>query len=128
RGGKRADSALSVPAHGAPGIHLPLSLAGGLGRAVGQSLHPAQSDQRLSRLPPRHAPRHARRRPAPLRPPNIYSERAAISSLPLAKGRDGVGIAAPPPPPRGRPPPPPGGGCAATPPPTLTNGRLPPGV
>ena len=39
------------------GIHLPLPLAGRLAGAVGQSLRPALPAQRLSRLPPGHAPR-----------------------------------------------------------------------
>ena len=47
-------------------IHLPLPLGSRLDRALGQSLRPAQPDQRLSRLPPDHAPRHPRRRPAAL--------------------------------------------------------------
>ena len=47
-GGKRAAVELSVPARHAAGIHLPLPLGAGLDRAVGQSLHAAQSGQRLS--------------------------------------------------------------------------------
>jgi len=43
------------------------SLGGRLTRFLGQSLRPAQPDQRLPRLLPRHAPRNARRRPAALK-------------------------------------------------------------
>ena len=41
----------------------------GLDRALGQSLHPAQPGQRLSRLSPRHASRDPRRRQAALNKP-----------------------------------------------------------
>jgi GH15 family glucan-1,4-alpha-glucosidase len=43
--------------------HLSLPLGARLDRTLGQSLCTSQSDQRLSRLPPHHAPRHAGRRP-----------------------------------------------------------------
>jgi hypothetical protein len=38
--------------------HQPLPLAKGLARLLGQSLRPAQPDQRLPRLSPRYAPRN----------------------------------------------------------------------
>src|SRR5262249_44942883 len=63
--GERAAAHLSVCACDTAGIHLPLPLGGRLDRAVGQSLHAAQSGERLSRLPPRDAPCDTRgRRPA----------------------------------------------------------------
>ena len=55
---------LSVPAPDAAGVHLPLQLARRLAGVLGQSLRAAQSGQRLSRLPPRHAPGDAGRRQA----------------------------------------------------------------
>jgi Taurine catabolism dioxygenase TauD, TfdA family len=63
RGGERAIARVSLRASGATRVHLPLPLGARLDRALGQSLCASQSDQRLSRLPPHHAPRHAGRRP-----------------------------------------------------------------
>src|SRR5216684_1908152 len=64
--GKRPTALLSIRASDPARIHLPLSLGKGLARVLGQSLRPAQPDQRLSRLPPRHAPDNPRRRPPAL--------------------------------------------------------------
>ncbi len=66
RGRKRAAAAIPVRPSAAAGIHLPLPLGGRIDRPLGQSLRPAQPDQRLSRLPPRHAPRNPGRRYATL--------------------------------------------------------------
>ena len=67
RGGERADPALPLPSPGPARAHLPLPLEPGLDRVLGQSLRPAQRDQRLPRPPPAHAPDHARRRSPPRR-------------------------------------------------------------
>jgi alpha-ketoglutarate-dependent taurine dioxygenase len=52
------ESAARIPlrAPDAARVHLPLPLGGRLAGAVGQSLRPALPAQRLSRLPPHHAP------------------------------------------------------------------------
>jgi hypothetical protein len=60
RGRERADPQLSVRTPGPARIHLPVPLAAGFDRLLGQPLQPAQSDQRLSRLSPRNAPDYAR--------------------------------------------------------------------
>jgi taurine dioxygenase len=59
-------AAIPVRPSAAAGIHLPLPLGGRIDRPLGQSLRAAQPDQRLSRLPPRHAPRNPGRRYATL--------------------------------------------------------------
>ena len=43
-----------LPAPDPAGVHLPLPLAPGLDRVLGQPLRPAQRDQRLPRAPPAH--------------------------------------------------------------------------
>jgi alpha-ketoglutarate-dependent taurine dioxygenase len=62
RGGERAVARVSVRASGPTRVHLSLPLGARLGRVLGQPLCASQPDQRLSRLPPHHAPRHAGRR------------------------------------------------------------------
>src|SRR5258708_21728819 len=49
-------------------------MAGGLAHALGQSLRPAQPDQRLPWLAPGHAPHHARRRQASIASTALASE------------------------------------------------------
>src|SRR5439155_1507191 len=63
-GGERAHPRLSLPPPGPAGVHLPLPLAAGLARVLGQPLRPAQRRQRLRRPPPPHAPHHPGRRRA----------------------------------------------------------------
>jgi taurine dioxygenase len=63
RDGERAFARISLRASSATRVHLSLPLGARLDRALGQPLCASQSDQRLSRLPPHHAPRHAGRRP-----------------------------------------------------------------
>ena len=60
-GGKPAAARLSLPAGGASGVHLPVPLAAGVDRILGQSLHPALRAQRLPGLSPDHAPGDAGR-------------------------------------------------------------------
>ena len=67
--GEPASAAVPVGPPDQAGIHLPFPVARGLARLLGQSLRHAQSDQRLSRLPPRHAPHYAGRRQASLEGP-----------------------------------------------------------
>ena len=63
---ERAAAGLPVPAPGAARAHLPRALGGGLTRAVGQPLHPAQPGERLSRPPAPDAPHHPEGRSAAL--------------------------------------------------------------
>ena len=59
---RREPAAAAVPlrALGAARVHVPVPLAGGFDRAVGQPRCDAQPDQRLPRLHPPDAPHHAR--------------------------------------------------------------------
>ena len=57
----------SVRSPAAPGIHLPFPLGSRLDCLLGQSLQPAQPDQRLPRPSPRHAPDNPGRRQATLK-------------------------------------------------------------
>ncbi len=86
RGGKRAAARFPGRPPRAPGIHLPLPLANRLARVVGQSLRPAQPDQRLSRPPPRHAPRDAGRRQAALSGRAYSAATAARAGAGVASG------------------------------------------
>ena len=59
--GQQAAARLSLPARRPAGVHLPLPLARGLDRLLGQSRHLALRRQRLSRRAAADAPHHCRR-------------------------------------------------------------------
>ena len=63
---RREPAAVAVPvrALGAARVHVPLPVAGGFARAVGQPVRDAQPDQRLPRPHADHAPHHPRGRRA----------------------------------------------------------------
>jgi taurine dioxygenase len=105
--GERADPPVPVPAPGQAGVHVPVPLAPGLHRPVGQPVRPAQRDQRLSRSPPGHAPHHPGRRRAEgtrvgvemtmARNPLRRSQRAELPHWARALGddaepRQGIGV------------------------------------
>ena len=66
RGRERAAAGLSVRLAGPARVHLPVPLAPGLARVLGQSRQPALSPERLPRLPAGDAPGHADGRPPAL--------------------------------------------------------------
>ena len=88
RSRKPAAAGLPVPAPGAAATHLPATLAAGHARGLGQPLHPAPADQRLRRLPPRHAPRHPCRRPR-RRDLRVASRRSVSLTCPAPRATQG---------------------------------------
>src|SRR4030095_776933 len=65
-GREPAAAGVPVPASSAAGAVLPLPVAAGLDRVLGQPLRPAQRGERLRRLQAPHAPRDAGGRPPAL--------------------------------------------------------------